>query len=181
MSKFLTAALGAAVVLGMAGVVVAQNPARPDSAGHRGARYGQMGRQMGMRGNRMERGDHAKFMKDLNLTDAQKNQIKAIHAKYQPQLKALRDQQKPQFDAMRAARQKGDTSAATRARFKTQREDFQKRAMPIREQEQKEVRSILTADQRAKFDAAQGKRKEAFEARQKNMKARGDYKKAGKA
>jgi protein CpxP len=154
MSRFLTAALGAAVVLGMAGVAGAQAPARKDSA--KWARHGEMA------GRRGERG---KFMKDLNLSDAQKSQIKAIHKKYEPQMKQIREQGKAQFGDLRAARQRGDTSAATRAKF----QQFRQRTMAVREQENNEVRSILTADQRTKWDAAQAQRKQRFEAHQKGM------------
>lgn len=185
MSRFRTAAIGAAVVLGMAGVAGAQQTqTRPDSAGRWNGRHGQMGMRgmQGMRGEQGMRGDHGKLMADLKLTDAQKNQIKAIHAKYEPQFKALRDQGKSQFGSMRDARQKGDTSAAARAQFKQQREAFRTRSMTLRQQEQNEVRAILTADQRAKFDAAQAQRKAQMEARMKQMKDRGaQLKKSGKA
>jgi len=185
MSRFRTAALGAAVVLGLAGVAIAQNPAKPDGGKWNGRRgqMGPMGHRMGRMGHRMGgMGDHARFMSDLKLTDAQKAQIKTIHARYEPQLKALRDQAKTQFGPMRDARQKGDTSAATRARFQQQREQFRQRTMAIHQQEQNEVRAILTADQRAKFDAAQAQRKQRMEEHMKNMKARGaQMEKRGKA
>ncbi len=169
MSRFRTAALGAVVVLGMAGVAGAQAPARTDSA--KWDRHGQMGQGRGGHGER------GKFMKDLNLTDAQKASMKAIHARYEPQMKALREQGKAQFGDMRAARQKGDTSAATRARF----QQFRERSMAIRQQENSEIRGILTADQRTKFDAAQAQRKQRFEAHQNGMGRRGQAGKAGKA
>ena len=169
MSKFLTAALGAAVVIGMAGVAGAQSPVRPDSARWNG-RHGQM-----QAGGREGQG---KFMKELNLTDAQKTRIKAIHTKYEPQFKALRDQSTAQFGPMRQNRQKGDTTAATRARFQQAREQFGQRSMAIRGQENTEIRGILTADQRTKWDAAQAQRKQRFEARQKAMK---DHVKGGNA
>jgi len=181
MSRFRTAAIGAAVVLGMAGVAGAQQTqVQKDTAGHWNGRHGQMG-QRGMRGQKGMRGDHGKLMADLKLTDAQKNQIKAIHAKYEPQFKALRGQNKTQFGSMRDARQKGDTSAAARAKFKQSREAFRTRSMALRQQEQNEVRAILTVDQRAKFDAAQADRKAKMEARMKQMKDRGQLKKSGKA
>ena len=169
MSRFLTAALGAAVVLGMAGVAGAQAPARADSA--KWARHGQMA---GQRGGRGERG---KFMNDLNLSDAQKNQIKAIHTKYEPQMKQVREQGKAQFGDMRAARQKGDTSAATRAKF----QQFRERTMAVRQKEDSEIRGILSADQRIKWDAAQAQRQQRFGAHQKGMGRRGQAGKAGNA
>ena len=185
MSRFRTAAIGAAVVLGMAGVAGAQQTqVQKDSTGRWNGRHGQMGQRgmRAMRGGKGMRGDHGKLMADLKLTDAQKNQIKAIHAKYEPQFKALRDQGKAQFGSMREARQKGDTSTAARARFKQEREAFRTRSMAIRQQEQNEVRAILTADQRAKFDAAQAQRKAKMEERMKRMNDRGaQLKKSGKA
>jgi protein CpxP len=169
MSRFRTAALGAVVVLGMAAVAGAQTPARTDSA-----KWGRHGQMAGDRGGRGERG---KFMKDLNLSDAQKNQIKAIHTKYEPQMKQIHEQGKAQFGDMRAARQKGDTSAATRAKF----QQFRDRTMAVRKQEDSEIRGILTADQRTKWDAAQAQRKQRFEAHQKGRGRRGQAGKAGKA
>jgi periplasmic protein CpxP/Spy len=166
MSRFITAALGAAVVLGMAGVAGAQAPARTDSA--KWARHGQMAG---------ERGERGKFMKDLNLSDAQKNQIKAIHKKYEPQMKQIREQGKAEFGDMRAARQKGDTSAATRAKF----QQFRERTMTVRQQENNEIHGILTADQRTRWDAAQAQRKQRMEAHEKGTGRHGQAGKAGKA
>ena len=142
MSSFRTLALGALMIVGVAGVSAAQSttaPARPDS-GHfrRGPRAG---------GEMRARGE----FRDLNLTDAQKAQIKAIRQKYQPQNQALRAQAKPFMDAARAARQKGDT-AAVRSNLAKVREVMQG-GQSIRTQENAEIRAILTPAQQAKFDA----------------------------
>lgn len=173
MSRFRTAALGAVVVLGLAGVAGAQAQTRPDNAG-RGMHDG-MGRHghMGARGDRKGRGDHDKFMSELKLTDAQKSQLKAIHAKYEPQVRALRDHEKAQFGNIRDMRQKGDTSAAARARIKQQREQFRQRLTALRQQEENEVRGVLTADQRVKWDAAQAQRKQRMEQMKRNRQNRG--------
>jgi Spy/CpxP family protein refolding chaperone len=180
MSGFRTAALSAVAVVGLAMVAGAQVPAN-DSA-HRGmreghARHGQMEgmRRGGMRGARGQFGrgpGMGHLMRDLNLTDAQKTRIKAIHEKYQPQLKTLNEQGRTEFKAIRDARQKGDTSAAARQRIQTQREQFRQRVTALRTQEQNEVRAILTAEQRAKWDAAAKERKDRFEKRRKEMQAR---------
>ena len=175
--KFKTAAVSAAAVIGLAVLAGAQVPAKPDSAHRgmgRGERHGEMGmRRGGMRGERGRfGGGEGRLMKDLNLTDAQKAKIKAIHAKYQPQFKTLREQGKTQFESLRSARQKGDTSAAARQRFQQQREQFRQRADALRTQERNEIRSILTADQRAKWDAAAKQREERFKQRQDRMKNR---------
>lgn len=180
MSRIRTAALSAVIITGFAVFAGAQAPAKADSAmrGMRDSRpmRGQMDgmRKGGMKrgGMRGERGGRGHFMKDLNLTDAQKAQVKTIHTKYQPQFKALRDQGATQMKALRDARQKGDTSSAARARVQQQREQFRTRATALRQQEQNEIRGILTAEQRAKWDAGVKERKDRFEQRQKSMTER---------
>ena len=145
MSSVRTLALSALMIVGFAGVSAAQSttvPARPDSGLYRrGPRAG---------GEMRGRGE---FGRDLNLTDAQKAQIKAIRQKYQPQNQALRAQAKPFFDAARDARQKGD-SAAFRSNMDKARQVMQG-GQSVRAQETAEIRAILTPDQRAKFDARQ--------------------------
>ena len=180
MSKIRTAALGAVLTLGLAAFAGAQVPAKPDSA-HRGMRDGGQRRGMmdgkrhrGMRGGRGEMGRRGfgggRLMADLNLTDAQKTRIKAIREKYAPQYKALREQGRTQFESLRG--QKRDTTAAARQRFQQQREQFRTRATAIRTQEQNEIRAILTADQRAKWDAAATQRKARMEGRREKMQQR---------
>jgi protein CpxP len=141
MSSVRTLALGALMIVGVAGVSAAQSTTTPPSRERAGE----------MRGRRGSGGDRG-FGRDLNLTDAQKTQIKAIHAKYKPQAEALRNQSKPFMDAAKAARQKGDTAAA-RANFEKARQLMQNAS--FRTQENAEIRAILTPDQQAKFDARQ--------------------------
>src|SRR6266404_4222640 len=146
MSSVRTLALGALMIVGVAGVSAAQSTTTPPS---RAQRSGQL---QGRRGG-------GEFGRDLNLTDAQKAQIKTIRAKYQPQNEALRAQAKPFMDAARAAHQKGDT-AAFRSNMEKAHQLMQ--GASFRTQENAEIRAILTPDQQAKWDA-----------RQKNMAERG--------
>ena len=144
MSTVRTLALGALMLVGVAGVSAAQStatPRRPEAGTYRrGAPGGREG-----------------FGRDLNLTDAQKAQIKAIRQKYQPQNDALRAQAKPFMDAARAARQKGD-SAAFRANVAKAHQVMQ--AASFKTQERAEIRAVLTPDQQAKFDAHEKQRAE---------------------
>jgi periplasmic protein CpxP/Spy len=138
-----TLALGALMVFGVAGVSAAQSPAAPKTRAD-GSREGHFRRGPG--GGRG-------FMRDLNLTDAQKAQMKTIHQKYEPQRKALQDRAKPFKDAARAAHQRGDT-AAFHSNMLQARQVMQS-GQSFRTQEQAEIRAILTPDQQAKFDAHQ--------------------------
>jgi Spy/CpxP family protein refolding chaperone len=141
------------MVFGVAGVSAAQSsvtPKSPSDSGYhrRGPRPDGQFRK-GSGGGREGRG----FGRDLNLTDAQKTQIKAIRQKYQPQNQALRDRAKPFTDAARAARQKGD-SAAFKSNMEKAKQVMQS-GQSFHTQEQAEIRAILTPDQQAKFDAHQ--------------------------
>lgn len=140
MSSVRTLALGALMIVGVAGVSAAQSTTTPPTRTQR---------------SEMRRGGGRGFGADLNLTDAQKAQIKTIRAKYQPQNEALRTQAKPFMDAARAARQKGDTAAA-RSNMEKARQVMQG-GQNIRNQENAEIRAILTPDQQAKWDANQKK------------------------
>ena len=148
MSSVRTLALGALMIVGVAGVSAAQSTTTPPT---RAPRSGQM---------QARRGGGGEFGRDLNLTDAQKAQIKAIRQKYQPQNEALRTQAKPFTEAARAARQKGDT-AAFRSNMEKAHQVMQG-GQSFRTQENAEIRAILTPDQQAKWDD-----------RQKNMADRG--------
>jgi protein CpxP len=140
MSSVRTLALGALMIVGVAGVSAAQSTTTPPT---RAPRSGQM---------QARRGGGVEFGRGLNLTDAQKAQIKAIRQKYQPQNEALRAQAKPFVDAARAAKQKGDT-AAFRSNMEKAHQLMQ--GASFRTQENAEIRAILTPDQQAKFDARQ--------------------------
>jgi protein CpxP len=142
MSSVRTLALGALMIVGVAGVSAAQSATTPPT---RAQRSGEM-RRGGGRGG---------FGADLNLTDAQKAQIKTIRAKYQPQNEALRNQAKPFMDAARAARQKGDTATARAEMLKAR--NVMQGGQSYRTQENAEIRAILTPDQQAKWDASQKK------------------------
>ena len=140
MSSVRTLALGALMIVGVAGVSAAQSTTTPPT---RAQRSGEM-RRGGGRGG---------FGADLNLTEAQKARIKTIRAKYKPQNEALRAQAKPFMDAARAARQKGDTATARAEMLKAR--NVMQGGQTFRNQENAEIRAILTPEQQAKWDARQ--------------------------
>jgi Spy/CpxP family protein refolding chaperone len=146
MNRIRTAAAAVAMLVGAATVAGAQTPAPQGQAGkaHRGA-HGTMG--------------------GLEFTDAQKAQMKAIHAKYRTQLQQLRERSRPDMEAARTARQAGDTAAA-RAAMARVRAARGPAVAALRQQQHAEIRAILTADQQARFDA--------HRAQMQQRKARGD-------
>lgn len=112
---------------------------------------------------RAMRGPGHDMYKSLNLTDAQKAQVKAIHQKYASQFKSARDAAKPDVDAMKAARQKGDTAAMRVAREKLRADMAPSRK--VREQEMAEVRNILTPTQQQQLDQLKAQRAQRGEGR----------------
>jgi len=108
------ATLAAALCVGMTSVAVAQGTEPQGQGQGRGERMGGM------------------LLKDINLTDAQKAQVKTIRDKYVPQLQELRK-------ASQATG--GPPDEATRTKM-----------MDIQNKQTNEIRAILTADQQATFD-----------------------------
>src|SRR5689334_10512745 len=116
MKSINVATLGVALLIGSAGVAVAQTPqtqTQKQGVSPRGDRrvdgdFRRGGRRGGFRRGGFRRGGEfgGRLVKDLNLTDAQKAQVKTIREKYRTQFQTLRTQMKPQFDNIRALRQK---------------------------------------------------------------------------
>jgi len=148
MTRIRVMALGAILVAGIAGVSEAQTAATPQTRPDRGSV------ERGENGRRHAKGDRGKRRQklDLNLTEAQKAQVKAIHEKYRPQMKALHERAKPFAQAARDARQRGDT-AAVRAN-RAQLEQVMASGKTLRDQVHAEIKAVLTPEQRAKVEAA---------------------------
>ena len=153
MTKINSTLLALAIVAGAAATAGAQQTTQPAQ----GQRIERAQRDSSHRGKHEARGVRREgrgmrgagaLMRGVNLTDAQKSQVKAIHQKYQDQFKSIREANKPAMDSARTARQRGDTVAA-RAAFEKGRTQFES----LRQQELSEVRGVLTADQQKTFDA----------------------------
>ena len=145
MTRTCVMALGAILVAGIAGVSEAQTAqTRPD----RGSI------ERGENGRRHARGDRGQRRQklDLNLTEVQKAQIKAIHEKYRPQMKALHERAKPFAQTARDARKRGDTAAVRASR--AQMEQVMASGKTLRDQVHTEIKAVLTPEQRAKVEAA---------------------------
>jgi len=160
--------MGLGLALSLAGVAAAQQPGTEAPKRDRGEdhRGGPGGRFQG-------RGGPGGFLlKDITLTDAQKAQVKQLHESQKTKMDANRDAMKKQFDEARAARQRGDTTAA-RALMQRNRDAME----AARTQETAALRNILTADQRVQFDknVAEMKQRQAERANRVGQKGqRGD-------
>jgi len=111
------ATLAAALCVGITSVAAAQGTEPP-----------QQGQGEARRGDRMG----GLLLKDITLTDAQKDQIKTIREKYMPQQMELRKT---------AQATGGPPDDATRAKM-----------MDLQTKQAADIRAILTADQQAIFD-----------------------------
>jgi Spy/CpxP family protein refolding chaperone len=123
------ATLAFALCAGMTSVAAAQG--QPE--GQKG--QGEMRRGGGMGGM---------LLKDITLTDAQKDQIKTIREKYVPQ----------QMELRKAVQATGSMDDATRARM-----------VELNAKQSAEIRAILTADQQVVFDRNAAEMKARMEAR----------------
>lgn len=142
--------LGAAVALFAASEATAQAPTKPDSARRQGEmRRGQGAR--GERGMRMGRDGMRGLFRGIELTQAQRDQLKTVNEKYRAQFQTLRESLQPDMKAARDARQRGDTAAARAAWDRTNAGREQMQA--LMEKQRTEVRGVLTPEQQKTFDA----------------------------
>ncbi len=108
----------------------------------------------GKRGHRGEPG--AMFAQKLNLTDAQKEQIKAIHKESREQNAAFFQSARQTRQELRAAKQANDTARleALEGAMQSQREQMKQ----IRQAEQQRIMSVLTAEQRTQWEQHKAER-----------------------
>jgi Spy/CpxP family protein refolding chaperone len=120
------ATLAIALCAGMTSIASAQGRPEPQGQGGRGGMGGML-------------------LKDITLTDAQKDQIKTIREKYLPQ----------QMELRKAAQATGSApDEATRTRM-----------MDLQTRQAADIRALLTADQQAIFDKNMADMKARTEAR----------------
>lgn len=120
--------------------------AAPHGGGKFGGKRGHRGGEFG-----------AKFAEKLNLTDAQKAQINAIHEETRARNAAFFDSVKQTHRDLRAAKDAGDTAKAEalKGTMKSQREQMKQ----LRDAEQQRVLSVLTPAQRMQFEQLKAERK----------------------
>lgn len=116
-------------------------------------KHGKMGRKFG--GRHAKRGGFG--LRGIELTDAQKAQIKSIHEANKPDQATMTE-----LKAIRDARKAGtELTADQKARVQAFREQAHSKAKSVHEQ----ILAILTPEQRAKLDARRTEMKERFKNR----------------
>jgi protein CpxP len=159
--------LGLALVVGAAGAAAAQSTpnARPDSTQRDHRQWD--GEHGGRRG-----GPGGMLLKGINLTDAQKDRLKAIRKEHEPEMKKTREQFGAVMKEAREARERGDTATA-RAKMEQVRGQMERQ----RDQQIATLRTILNADQQKQLDANIAAMKERRE--QGGHRNHGDQSRAG--
>jgi Spy/CpxP family protein refolding chaperone len=101
-------------------------------------------------GKRAHKGGAGRLAAALNLTDAQKEQAKAIREKHRAGQSDVRTQMRDLHTRAQAAKQANNT--AELERIKQERQTLFAKAKESWDAERAELRTILTPEQQAKFD-----------------------------
>ena len=172
------AAIALAALAGTAGIAGAQQPTPPSTAPRAEAKQGAARRAGKQRAGKQRAGKrhagkhHGRHkgaalqratLRGVELTDAQKTQMKALRTKYKAESKTIVERMRPAMQEARAARQKGDTAAARAAFARTEQDRTALKS--LRERQRTEMLATLTPEQRAKVDANVKAMKEKHAAR----------------
>jgi protein CpxP len=152
------------IILAFGTVVVAQQTqTQPRDAGaqlkSRPERFAARGERKGRREGMGHRGGRGHLMRELNLTDEQRQQSRAI---MQRRLAGTKSQREELF-ALREKRIAGTFSADDEARAKALRQEMRASMEGVRA----EMEGVLTAEQKTKLEQLKQERKAKFEQRMK--------------
>jgi periplasmic protein CpxP/Spy len=118
----------------------------------------------GWGGHRGHRGAMSeKLAQKLNLSDAQKQQLRDLNKQFRQDNKAFFESAKQTRQELRAAKEANDTAKlnSLKPTVESQKAQFKQ----LRDAQDAKVLSILTPDQQAQFKALQAKRAERFQKR----------------
>ena len=104
------------------------------------------------------------YAQKLNLTDAQKAQIADLDKNFRETNKAFFEAQKQTHEQFKAARDANDTAKldALRPAMESQRAQMKQ----LRDAQDAKIRTILTPEQRAQFDALKAERRSHYKQQQ---------------
>jgi hypothetical protein len=129
----------ASVLVSAAAIAPAQQPTPTPTPGVHARKFG--------RGGRRKQFDQALF-RGITLSDAEKANVQAVHAKYASQMQSLGTQMRTEAQNAKAARQRGDT-----ATLRSIRSNIVAQRTQMIQAEQSDLRGALSSQNQAKFDA----------------------------
>jgi periplasmic protein CpxP/Spy len=152
------------IILAFGGVAIAQQLQTPSPTGdaqfkRRPERMAERGERKGRRGGMRHRGGIGHLIRELNLTDEQRQQTRAI---MQRRLEGNKSQRE-ELIKLREKRIAGTLTADDEARAKALRQEMRASMEGVRA----EMEGILTAEQKTKLEQLKQERKEKIEQRMK--------------
>ncbi len=167
-NKLTTAGLTLGLTLAFGTFALAQTtPTRPDSgAMHRGGERGMMGKHRGHKGEGREGAGAMRLMRELDLTDAQKQQARAIMERFAASTKTQREE----LRGLREQRAQGTLTADAQANAKTVRMQLAESNRNMHN----ELLAILTPEQRAKFETLEKEHKSERREQKRNRRGGDD-------
>lgn len=129
----------ASVLVSAAAIALAQQPTPTPTPGVHARKFG--------RGGRRKQFDQALF-RGITLSDAEKANVQAVHAKYASQVQSLSTQMRTEAQNAKAARQRGDT-----ATLRSIRSNIVAQRTQMMQAEQSDLRGALSSQNQPKFDA----------------------------
>ncbi len=140
----------AALALGLAGAGLAADGGRGfGGPGGEGRMHGHHGFGRGMR--------------ELNLTEAQREQLKAMHEQQREALKPVMEQQRQLHEQIEQALEAGNADAARIGQLTIQAHKLRQQMKAEHEKGMAAFVNILTPEQKAQWDKMQQERKQRFE------------------
>lgn len=141
MKKLVTSVLVSGLVLGGAGLAMADNDNHGEYRKHGG--YCEKGGKHEMR---MER-----LTKELGLSEEQAKQMRAVHEKYQDRMQSLRERSKANRQQLREVMQADKLDQAQVKKLTQQQADIKAERIILHSQKRAEMNKLLTAEQQAKL------------------------------
>ena len=155
--------LGITLAIGMSALAQEQTPAKPDDATRR-ERHELRQRHRERMGRHKEMRMRGAGLRGLNLSDAQREQVRAIMQRRLEGIKAQREE----LSRMREKRIAGTFDAADEARAKALRDEIRARMEGVRA----ETEAVLTAEQKLQLEQRKAERKARHEERKANRELR---------
>jgi periplasmic protein CpxP/Spy len=140
-----------------------------DKAVKKERRAGKMGKRFGRRGG--HGGGFGASFRHLDLTDAQKAQLKQIRASHSESIKALRQQIREKRQAMRESFANGAFNESLASQRMAEIAPLQAKLMGEQFRIRQESLSVLTAEQKAKLEQSREQFKQRIEERRSRRKA----------